>query len=227
MNILIIGASRGIGLEFVRQYAHSGARVIATARSEEGLSKITALGAKALKVDVAQPASVSGLAWQLDGEKFDVAVYVAGVWADGHANQPPAQELFDRTMHANVLGAMQTIPQVAPLVEEAGGKFAFISSGMGCIGEVESSMGWTYRVSKAALNMAVQSARFDYPKAQMMTLCSGWVRTDMGGAGASISAEESVKEMRETIAKVKKERCQHLLASRWTQIFRLVNHVVI
>jgi NAD(P)-dependent dehydrogenase (short-subunit alcohol dehydrogenase family) len=65
-------------------------------------------------------------------------------------------------------------------------------------------MGWTYRVSKAALNMAVQSARFDYPKAQMMALCPGWVRTDMGGAGASISVEESVKAMRETIAKVKK-----------------------
>jgi NAD(P)-dependent dehydrogenase (short-subunit alcohol dehydrogenase family) len=204
MNILIIGASRGIGLEFVRQYAHAGDRVIATARSDDGLQKIQALGAKALRIDVAQPSSVSGLSWQLDGEKLDVAIYVAGVWANGNALQPPTQELFDQTMHANVLGAMQAIPQVAPLVEEAGGKFAFISSGMGDITEVESSMGWTYRVSKAALNMAVQSARFDYPKAQMMALCPGWVRTDMGGAGASISAEESVAAMRETIAKVKK-----------------------
>jgi NAD(P)-dependent dehydrogenase (short-subunit alcohol dehydrogenase family) len=204
MNILIIGASRGIGLEFVRQYAHAGDRVIATARSDDGLQKIQALGAKALRVDVAQPSSVSGLAWQLDGEKLDLAIYVAGVWANGNALQPPTQELFDQTMHANVLGAMQAIPQVAPLVEEVGGKFAFISSGMGDITEVESSMGWTYRVSKAALNMAVQSARFNYPKAQMMALCPGWVRTDMGGAGASISAEESVAAMRETIAKVKK-----------------------
>jgi NAD(P)-dependent dehydrogenase (short-subunit alcohol dehydrogenase family) len=204
MNILIIGASRGIGLEFVRQYVHAGDRVIATARSDEGLGKITALGAKALRVDVAEPASVSGLAWQLDGEKFDVAIYVAGVWADGNALQPPTQALFDQTMHANVLGAMQTIPQVAPLVEEAGGKFAFISSGMGCIGEVSSSMGWTYRVSKAALNMAVQSARFDYPKAHMLALCPGWVRTDMGGAGASISVEESVAAMRRTIEQVRK-----------------------
>jgi NAD(P)-dependent dehydrogenase (short-subunit alcohol dehydrogenase family) len=203
MNILIIGASRGIGMEFVRQYAHAGARVIATARSDEGISKLSALGAKALRVDVAQPASVSGLAWQLDSEKIDLAIYVAGVWADGNAKQPPTQELFDSTMHANVLGAMQAIPQVAPLVEDAAGKFAFISSGMGCTTEVESSMGWTYRVSKAALNMAVQSARFDYPKAHFMTLCPGWVRTDMGGAGASISAEESVSAMRKTISNAK------------------------
>ncbi len=205
MNILIIGASRGIGLEFVRQYAHAGARVIATARSDEGLAKLTALGTKALRVDVAQTASVSGLARQLDGEKLDLAVYVAGVWADGNAKQPPTQELFDQTMHANVLGAMQAIPQVAPLVEEANGKFAFISSGMGCVSEVGSSMGWTYRVSKAALNMAVQSARFDYPKAQFLTLCPGWVRTDMGGAGASISAQESVSAMRQTIEKATKK----------------------
>jgi NAD(P)-dependent dehydrogenase (short-subunit alcohol dehydrogenase family) len=136
MNIFIIGASRGIGLEFVRQYRQAGDRVIATARSDDGLARIQALGAKALRVDVAQPASVSGLAWQLDGEKLDVAVYVAGVWADGHALQPPTQELFDQTMHVNVLGAMQAIAQVAPLVEETGGKFAFISSGMGDITEV-------------------------------------------------------------------------------------------
>ncbi len=204
MNILIIGASRGIGLEFVRQYAHAGARVIATARSDEGLSKITALGATALRLDVAQPSSVSGLAEQLGGEQMDVAIYVAGVWADGSAKQPPTQEMFDATMHANVLGAMQAIPHVAPLVDVAGGKFAFISSGMGSITEVENSMGWTYRVSKAALNMAVQSARFDYPKAHFMTLCPGWVRTDMGGAGASISAEESVAAMRKTISLAKK-----------------------
>lgn len=204
MNILIIGASRGIGLEFVRQYRQAGARVIATARSDEGLGKITALGAKALRVDVAQPASVDSLAGLLDGEKIDVAVYVAGVWADGNAKQPPAQELFDATMHANVLGAMQAIAQIAPLVEKAAGKFAFISSGMGSITEVESSMGWTYRVSKAALNMAVQSARFDYPEAHLITLCPGWVRTDMGGAGASISAEESVAAMRKTMAQANK-----------------------
>jgi NAD(P)-dependent dehydrogenase (short-subunit alcohol dehydrogenase family) len=204
MNILIIGASRGIGLEFVRQYAHAGHRVIATARSDEGLKKIEALGAKALKVDVAKSESISGLAWQLDGEKLDLAVYVAGVWADGSAHSPPTQQLFDATMHANVLGAMQAIPQVAPLVADAGGKFVVISSGMGSIGEVESSYGWTYRVSKAALNMAVQSARFDYPAVQFMTLCPGWVRTDMGGANASISAEESITAMRRTIEKASK-----------------------
>jgi NAD(P)-dependent dehydrogenase (short-subunit alcohol dehydrogenase family) len=202
MNVLIIGASRGIGLEFARQYAHAGAQVTATARNPEGLQRIQALGAKALQLDVADPTSVSGLGWQLDGEKIDIAIYVAGVYTTAGALSPPTQDEFDCTLHTNVLGAMQTIPQVAPLVEEAGGKFIFITSGMGSIGEAESSFGWTYRVSKAALNMAVMAAQHDYPKAIMLPMCPGWVRTDMGGPSASISAEESVSAMRKTIAKV-------------------------
>jgi NAD(P)-dependent dehydrogenase (short-subunit alcohol dehydrogenase family) len=200
MNILIIGASRGIGLEFVRQYVHAGAEVTATARNDEGLQKIQALGAKALKLDVADPASVSGLAWALEGEALGIALYVAGVYTENGATTPPKQQEFDRTMHTNVLGAMQAIPQVAPLVAQAKGKFIFITSGMGSIGEAGGSFGWTYRVSKAALNMAVIAAQHDYPQAIMLPMCPGWVRTDMGGPNASISVQESVTAMRKTIA---------------------------
>jgi NAD(P)-dependent dehydrogenase (short-subunit alcohol dehydrogenase family) len=79
MKILVIGASRGIGLELARQSAAAGEQVTATARIAAGLQKITALGATALTLDVADPASVSGLARQLAGETFDLALYVAGV----------------------------------------------------------------------------------------------------------------------------------------------------
>nr|WP_315234588.1 SDR family oxidoreductase [uncultured Albidiferax sp.] len=199
-HILILGASRGIGLEFVRQYLAAGHRVIATARDAAGLARLKALGAEPQRLDVADPASVSGLAWLLDGEKIDTAVYVAGVYAEGRATSPPTQQDFDRVMHTNVLGAMQTIPQVAPLVEEAGGVFAFISSGMGQIGEVSSSDGWAYRVSKAALNMVVAAAQHDYPRATLLALCPGWVQTDMGGPGARLTVQDSVAAMRNTLA---------------------------
>lgn len=201
-TVLVIGASRGIGLEFVRQYAAEGARVIATARDEAGLARLRALGATALKVDVADPASVSGLAWQLDGEEIDVALYVAGVWSEGGATSPPTQPEFDRVMHANVLGAMQVIPRVAPLVAAARGqgRFAFITSGMAQIGTVASSQAWVYRVSKAALNMAVAAAQPDYPAVIMVALSPGWVQTDMGGAGAPLTVEASVSTMRRTLA---------------------------
>lgn len=202
-TVLVIGASRGIGLEFVRQYSAAGARVIATARDAAGLQRLRELGATALKLDVSDPASVSGLAWQLDGEPIDIALYVAGVYSQAGADTPPTQPEFDQVLHTNVLGAMQTIPQVAPLVAQArqgkGGKFAFITSGMAQIGAVASSSAWTYRVSKAALNMAVAAAQNDYPKVTMVAMSPGWVRTDMGGAGASLSVEESVVAMRRTI----------------------------
>jgi NAD(P)-dependent dehydrogenase (short-subunit alcohol dehydrogenase family) len=199
MNILIIGASRGIGLEFVRQYRQAGDRVIATARSDEGLGKITALGAKALRVDVAETASVSELTSMLDGEKLDLAIYNAGVANRDGSLSPPTQQSFDAIMHTNVLGAMQVIPQVAPLVEAARGKFAFISSQLACIGQADSSLAWVYRASKSALNMTVASARHDYPLATFLALSPGWVQTDMGGAQAPLTVEQSVAAMRSTL----------------------------
>ena len=197
---LILGASRGIGLELARQSLAAGERVIATARSDAGLQTLRALGAQALRLDVAEPASVSGLAWQLDGEEIDVALYVAGVMRRPGACTPPTQTDFDAVMHANVLGAMQAIPQVAPLVEAAGGVFAFLSSSMSQIGSVGESSAWLYRTSKAALNMAVAAAQHDYPRATLVTIDPGWVRTDMGGEHAPLSVEDSVRGMRHTLA---------------------------
>jgi NAD(P)-dependent dehydrogenase (short-subunit alcohol dehydrogenase family) len=201
-TILVMGASRGIGLELVRQYADDGCRVIATVRDDAGRARVQALGAEALTVDVANPASVSGLAWQLDGEKIDLAFYVAGVIRRPGARTPPTQPDFDAVMHTNVLGAMQAIPQVAPLVEAAGGVFAFLSSSMSQIGSVGESSSWLYRTSKAALNMAVAAAQHDYPGAALLTIDPGWVQTDMGGPQAALTVQASVQGMRQTLAGV-------------------------
>jgi NAD(P)-dependent dehydrogenase (short-subunit alcohol dehydrogenase family) len=199
-TILILGASRGIGLELVNQYRAAGDRVIATARSDADLARLQTLGAEPLRLDVADSASVSGLAWQLDGEKLDVALYVAGVMDRASATMPPTQAAFDRVMHANVLGAMQAMPQVLPGVQAAGGVFGVLSSSMSQIGLVPASNAWLYRVSKAALNMALASARFDYPGARLVALDPGWVQTDMGGSGAALTVQDSVRGMRQVIA---------------------------
>ena len=204
-TVLVIGASRGIGLELVRQYREAGDRVIATARDDAGLSALRDLGAQALQVDVANPASVSGLSWQLDGEKLDVALYVAGVMDRAGATTPPTQQAFDHVMHTNVLGLMQVIPQVLPMVEEAGGVFGALSSSMSQIASVPGSNAWLYRVSKAALNMAVASARFDYPRARLVALDPGWVQTDMGGTSAPVALADSVAGLRAVLASVSPE----------------------
>ena len=199
-TVLIIGASRGIGWELARQYAEAGDRVIATARDDAALARLRGLGVhQALRVDVADAASISGLAWQLDGEKIDTALYVAGVTSHGDATEPPTREAFDTVMHANVLGAMQAIPQVAPWLAP-GGRFGFVSSVMGRIATVDDSRAWVYRTSKAALNMAVASAQSAWPDAIMVCLHPGWVQTDMGGGAAPVTPEASATGLRRVMA---------------------------
>ena len=144
---------------------------------------------------MADQASISGLAWLLDGEEIDIALYVAGVFPHGGADTLSTREAFDH--------AMQAIPPVAPLVEAARsgmGRFSFISSAMARIGAVEDSRGWVYCASKAALNMAVASAQHDYPRAILVAMSPGWVQTDMGGAVASLTEAQSVTAMRAALA---------------------------
>ena len=205
-QVLVVGASRGIGLELVRQYRAAGDRVVATARSEAGLAAPRELGATALKLDVADTASASGLAWQIDGHAFDVIVLCAGVFGprtDGL--QTPTEADFDAVMHANVLGAMRVLPQLVDALAP-GARLAVISSRMGSIGLRAGTHGWLYRASKAALNSVLKDASLELQgKAICVSFHPGWVRTDMGGAGADIDVQTSVAGMRSVLATLKPE----------------------
>jgi NAD(P)-dependent dehydrogenase (short-subunit alcohol dehydrogenase family) len=200
-KVLVVGASRGIGLEFVRQYRDAGDAVTATARSGEGLSRIEALGARALKLDVADPAGAAALAWPIDGEAFDVVLLVAGVYGPRTQGlQAPAQSDFDTVMHTNVLGAMRVLPQLVDALAP-GARLAVISSRMGSIGLRTSTAGWVYRASKAALNSVLKDASIELAgRAVCVALHPGWVQTDMGGSGADIDVVSSVRDMRRTVA---------------------------
>ena len=204
MNVLIIGASRGLGLEFVRQYRAAGARVVGTARSDASLAQLTGLGAKPLKLDVLDAASVPGLAWQIDGERFDVVVINAGVFGPrAGALEAPAQDDFDAVMRTNVLGPMRVLPQIAEALAP-GARLALLSSRMGSIGLRTSTSGWLYRASKAAVNSVMKDASLALAgKATVISFHPGWVRTDMGGSGADIDAATSIAGMRTVLASVK------------------------
>jgi NAD(P)-dependent dehydrogenase (short-subunit alcohol dehydrogenase family) len=200
-TVLIVGASRGIGHEMARQYKADGWRVIATARRPQDCEALSQLGAQAHQVDVTNAEAIAGLGWKLDDEKLDAAWLVAGLYGPRHAGFP-TQEEFDAVMHTNVLAAMRLVPIVAPLLTAARGKLAVVSSHMGSLGDRHSAGGSLYRASKAALNSVLVDAGLTYGP-QGVTCVSfhpGWVQTDMGGSGATLTVETSVSDLRATLA---------------------------
>jgi NAD(P)-dependent dehydrogenase (short-subunit alcohol dehydrogenase family) len=206
-TVLIVGASRGIGQEFVRQYRNSGWRVLATARDDAALDALNELGAETFALDVTAPEEIAALGWKLDGERLDAAILVSGVYGPRTEGiETITAEDFDQVMHTNVRGPMQLLPILLPLVEETDGVLAVISSRMGSIAEASGTTGWLYRASKAALNAVLKLASLEAQRATCVSLHPGWVRTDMGGAQAALDPARSVAGMREVLAQAAASR---------------------
>ena len=201
MHALIVGASRGIGQEFVRQYLADGWTVTATARGDAALAQLKARGARAVALDVASAESVSRLAWQLDGAAFDVIVHAAGVYGPRTlALEPPTDAEFAQVMGANVLGPMRVLPALADSLAP-GAKLVVLSSHMGAIGPRTGHHGWLYRASKAAANSVLKDLSLVLAgRCICVSMHPGWVRTDMGTERGQLAPEESVADLRRVIA---------------------------
>lgn len=200
MNVLVVGASRGIGWALAEQYCAAGARVLATARSAPDLQRLAALGARTLRLDVADAAGSSGLAWAVDGEAFDVVIVNAGVYGpDRAAFDVPTEAEFDTVMRTNVLGAMRVLAQVESALAH-GARVLLVSSNMGSLGLRSHAARWLYRASKAALNSVAKDASLVLAgRAVCVAVHPGWVRTAIGGPEAPLSADESAAALRRLI----------------------------
>ncbi|MDE1181036.1 SDR family oxidoreductase [Paraburkholderia sp.] len=200
-TVLIVGASRGLGREFVTQYKKAGWRVLATARDDASIDALQALDAETFKLDVTEPEQIAALGWQLDGVRLDTAVIVSGIYGPRTEGvEAILADDFDQVMRTNVRGPMQLIPVLLPLVENAQGVLAVVSSKMGSISDASGTNGWLYRVSKAALNDAIKLTSLQTRRAACVSLHPGWVQTDMGGPQAAIDPTRSVTGMREVLS---------------------------
>ena len=198
---LITGANRGLGLEFTRQYLQDGWRVIGCCRDPDAAHELANAGAEVMKLDVTQAADVTAVSKQLVGTSIDLVVCNAGVTGPRTpVLTSVTQADFDHVMRTNVLGPMWISAALADHLRP-GGTIVYLSSRMGSIGAMNNAGSALYRASKAALNAVVKAVALELASRGVtaIALHPGWVKTDMGGAGADIDAGTSVAGMRAVI----------------------------
>lgn len=190
-GVLILGASRGIGLGLAREFASRGWKVVASERSRS--ADLHALdGVDVVSVDVTDPASYAEL--DLAACSLDAVIVNAGISGARHqsADQATADEVAE-VMMTNAYGPARAGRALLPKLKE-GGTLAFMSSLMGSV--ADSSGGYElYRASKAALNILAKGIAEQDARArgiEVLSLHPGWVRTDMGGPNATLTVEQSV-----------------------------------
>jgi NAD(P)-dependent dehydrogenase (short-subunit alcohol dehydrogenase family) len=176
MQILVTGANRGLGLEFTRQYADRGVKVIATARNPEGADELNALAAAnenivVEQLDVTDHAAIEALAEKYQGVPIDLLLNNAGI-GGGIENQLFGKmnyDVFYKVMAVNVAGPMKMCEAFRKNVEASDlKKMVSVSSSQGCISLVKSPMLYWYRSSKSALNMQMVNLSYQVKRKKMI-----------------------------------------------------------
>jgi len=203
-TVLVTGANRGIGLEFVKAFAADGWRVHACARNVEKAKQVRALDGDVVchKLDVTNGLKVASLARELAGEGIDILINNAGLRGPKASFGETDYDEWAAVLQVNTLAPLRMVERFVGLIEQSERKLVVnISSVMGSIADNSSGGEYIYRSSKAALNMVTKSLANDLAGRGITVVCfhPGWVKTDMGGEGAAITPSESVDDMRQVI----------------------------
>jgi NAD(P)-dependent dehydrogenase (short-subunit alcohol dehydrogenase family) len=202
-TVFITGANRGIGLEFARQYAADGWRVLATARDPQGATELNALPGDVTIRPLDLDSDFFEIDWNgvLGTDPVDVFISNAGVMGPQRIDTIDDAAEWVNMLAVNTVAPVVLAKAALPLVAAAGGKLIAITSKMGSIGDNGSGGYIAYRSSKAALNAAWRSLAIDVKPqgVSAAVLHPGWVQTRMGGTQAPLSPEESVAGMRRVI----------------------------
>jgi NAD(P)-dependent dehydrogenase (short-subunit alcohol dehydrogenase family) len=199
-TVLITGAARGLGLELTKQYAAKGWKVLACARNADGLKGIKG-DIHPHKLEVTDYKAVKALAGQLSGETIDVLICNAGIGGErGEGAQDLGTidvEVWRQVFEVNALAPLMMAEAFVEHVARArNGRMIAVSS---ILGSIKNNNGgrYVYRASKTALNMEWSCLAKDLADRGVtcVALHPGWVQTDMGGATATLTIDQSVPPM--------------------------------
>ncbi|MES2905637.1 MAG: SDR family oxidoreductase [Pseudomonadota bacterium] len=205
-TVFITGANRGLGLEFTRQYAGDGWRVIATCRKPEQADDLKKLGGdiRIEPLNVDEPDDVRRLAGKID-EPVDLLISNAGVYGRNDPLATIDADDFGHTLHINTIAPVILASSfLSHLRKGKIKKLVAVSSLMGSIAENVSGGSLPYRASKAALNAAWKSIALGVKEDGIIAavLHPGWVKTRMGGDKAPLDTQTSISGMRTVIEKM-------------------------
>ncbi len=209
-TVLVTGANRGLGLEFVRQYLQLGWRVVACCRKPDIADELNLLkknfsGKLAIySLDISDYAQIEVLADRSEIPPIDLLISNAGVYGSRRKNFGDLDYVnWMETFKINCMAGIKLVESfIEHVVSGNDKKIIFISSLMGSIDDNNSGGSYIYRSTKAALNSVVKSLSRDL-RAQGISVASvhpGWVLTDMGGPNALITPQESINGMRNVIS---------------------------
>jgi NAD(P)-dependent dehydrogenase (short-subunit alcohol dehydrogenase family) len=208
-TVMITGTNRGLGFEFAKQYAADGWRVFAACRHPNSADSLRLLAERSkglvevVTMDVTDVQSVKQAAAQVGDGAVDVLINSAGIAGKPHQKAGNVDyESWAAVFNVNTMGPLRVTETFIDHLSRSGRKFAVtITSGMGSLTGNTSGGSIAYRSSKAAVNMVMRSAAIDFaPRGVACVLVNpGWVKTDMGGPGASLTPAESVAALKSLI----------------------------
>jgi NAD(P)-dependent dehydrogenase (short-subunit alcohol dehydrogenase family) len=201
-HLLLIGASRGLGLAMAGEFLKKGWNVVGTARGNARTGLHDLAGAYEGRVeieslDITEPDEIAALHTRLSGRVFDILFVNAGTAnADDGAIADITTEEYARVMVTNALGPMRVIERLQNLVSPKG-MIGIMSSGQGSIANNTNGRHDVYRGTKAALNMHMRSyaARHASEPRALVLMAPGWIRTDLGGPNAPVSMEDAIPQV--------------------------------
>ncbi|EDV24739.1 expressed hypothetical protein [Trichoplax adhaerens] len=225
-SVLITGANRGLGLEFVKQLAKASPSpkyIFATCRSPEGdtVKNLRELAAShsnvtIIKLDASDKQSIENSAAavkeKLGDEGLDLIINNAGIGAPGKLLQVTNEDMI-RVYQTNVIGPLNVVQAYHSLITKAGKKKGFaavinMSSWLGSCEQTSTGGFYPYGVSKGAMNRMTRALSYDLigDNVIAVSMNPGWVKTDLGSQNATLTTEESIKKMLKVIRSLDKNK---------------------